>query len=68
MKRSQSPSGPRAEKWKVEEIDVKMENVKLLRALAHLINHQHEVWNDVAHGRIEAQRARTTGSQLGAGD
>ena len=52
----------------MEEIDVKMKNVELLRALAHLINHQHEVRNDVAHGRIEAQRARTTGSQLGAGD
>ena len=52
----------------MEEIDVKMKNVKLLRALAHLINHQHEVRNDIAHGRIEAQRARTTGSQLSAGD
>jgi hypothetical protein len=68
MKRSQRPSGQRAEKWKVKEIDMKMENVKLLRALAHLINHQPEVWNDVAHGGIEAQRASTTGSQLGAGD
>src|ERR1700729_2653165 len=68
MKRSQSPSGQRAEKWEVEEIDVKMKNVELLRALAHLINHQREVRNDIAHGRIEAQRARTTGSQLSAGD
>ena len=38
----------------MEEIDVKMENVELLRALAHLIDHQHEVRNDVAHGRIES--------------
>ena len=68
VKRSQSPSCQRAEKREVEEIDVKMKNVKLLRALAHLIDHQHEVRNDVAHGRIEAQRASTTGSQLGAGD
>ena len=45
-----------------------MKNVELLRALAHLINHQHEVRNDVAHGRIEAKRTSTTGSQLGAGD
>jgi hypothetical protein len=29
----------------VEEIDVKMKNVELLRALAHLIDHQHEVRN-----------------------
>jgi hypothetical protein len=68
MKRSQSPSGERAEKWEVEEIDVKMKNVELLRALAHLINHQREMRNDIAHGRIEAQRARTTGSQLSASD
>jgi hypothetical protein len=68
MKRSQRPSCQRAEKRKVEEIDVKMKNVELLGALAHLINHQHEVRNDVAHGRIEAQRTRTTGSQLSAGD
>src|SRR3984893_14858709 len=45
-----------------------MKNVELLRALAHLIDHQHEVRNSVAHGRIEAQRTSTTGSQLGAGD
>src|ERR1700723_2526514 len=68
MKRSQSPSSQRAEKREVEEIDVKMKDIKLLRALAHLIDHQREMRNDIAHGRIEAQRARTTGSQLSAGD
>ena len=68
MKRSQGPSCQRAEKREVEQIDVKMKNVELLRALAHLINHQHEVRNDVAHGRIKAQRTSATGSQLGAGD
>src|ERR1700722_11826633 len=68
MKRSQSPSGQRAEKGEVEEIDGKMKNVELLRELAHLINHQREMRNDIAHGRIEAQRARTTGSQLSGGD
>src|SRR5580704_13088907 len=68
MKRSQSPSSQRAEKREVEEIDVKMKDIKLLRALAHLIDHEREMRNDIAHGRIEAQRARTTGSQLSAGD
>ena len=52
----------------MEEIDVKMKNVELLRALAHLIDHQHKVRNAVAHGSIEAQRTSTTGSQLGGGD
>src|ERR1700732_676514 len=68
MKRSQSPRSQRAEKREVEEIDVKMENVEVLRVLAYLIDHQHEMRNAVAHGRIEAERARTTGAQLGAGD
>ena len=52
----------------MEEIDVKMKNVELLRALAHLIDHQHEVRNDVTHGSIEAQGTSTTRSQLGGGD
>ena len=52
----------------MEEINVKMKNVELLRALAHLIDHQHKVRNAVAHGSIEAQRTITTGSQLGGGD
>jgi hypothetical protein len=68
MKRSQSPRSQRAEKREVEEIDVKMENVEVLRVLAYLIDHQHEMRNAVAHGRIEAERASTTRSQLCAGD
>ena len=52
----------------MEQIDVKMQNVEFVRTFAHLINHQHEVRNDVAHGRIKAERAITTGSQLGASD
>src|SRR6476660_9461909 len=47
---------------------MKMKNVKLVRALSDLINQQHEVRNDVAHGRIQAKRTSATRSQLGAGD
>jgi hypothetical protein len=68
VKRSQGPRCQRAEKREVKQIDVKMKNVEFLRALAHLINHQHEVRNDVAHGRIKAKRTSAAGSQLGAGD
>src|SRR6185437_15002985 len=68
VKRGQGASGQRAEKREMEQIDMKMKNVKLLGALAHPIDHQHKVRNDIAHGRIKAQRASTTGSQLGAGD
>jgi hypothetical protein len=52
----------------MEHIDVKMQDVEVLRALAHLVDHQHEVRNGVAHRRIEAERARATGNQLCAGD
>src|SRR5579872_5057155 len=45
-----------------------MKNIEFLGALAHLINHYHEVWNDVVHGRIKAERASRAGSQLGAGN
>ena len=58
VKRGQGPSCQRAEKREMEQINVKMKNVEFLRALAHLINHQHEVRNGVAHGRIKAERAR----------
>jgi hypothetical protein len=58
----------RAEEREMEQIYVKMKNVKLLRALTHLINHQHKVGYDIAHGRIKAQGASTTRGQLGAGD
>src|ERR1700680_1315997 len=68
VKRGHSPSCQRAEKREMDQIDVKMENVEFLRVLPYLIDHQHEVWNAVAHGRIKAERTSTTGNQLGAGD
>ena len=68
VKRGQGPGCQRAEKREMKQIDMKMKNVEFLRALAHLIDHQHEVRNDVAHGRIEPKRATATGVQLGAGD
>ena len=47
---------------------MKMKNVEFLGPLAHIINHQHEVRNGVAHRRIKAKRASTAGNQLGARD
>ena len=61
VKRSQGLRRQRAEEREMEQIDVKMKNVKLLRALTHLINQQHEVRYDVAHRRIKAQGASATG-------
>jgi len=52
----------------MEQIDVEMKNVELVRMLPDLINHQHEMWNDIAYGGIKAKRTRATGSQFGAGD
>ncbi len=48
----------------MEQFYVKMKNVKLVRALTHLINHQHKVGYDVVHGRIKAQGASVTGGRL----
>src|SRR5579864_2869714 len=45
-----------------------MKDVEFRRPFAHLINHEHEVRNNVAHGRIKAKRAITAGSQVGAGN
>src|SRR6185312_17414291 len=55
MKRGQGPSGQRAEKREMEQVDMKMKDVEFLSALAHLINHQHEVW-----------KSRTVGSRRSA--
>ena len=68
VQRSQGPSCQRAEKREMEQIEVKMKNVELLRAFSHLIDHQHEMRNDVTHGRIRAESTSATWSQLGAGD
>jgi len=68
VERGQGPTCQRTEKREMKQIDVKMKNVKLLRTLAHLIDHQHEVRNGVAHGRVKAERTRTARGQLRAGD
>ena len=52
----------------MEQIDVKMNDVEFLCPFAHPVNHQHEVRNDVANGRIKAKRASAAGGQLSAGD
>src|SRR3984957_13186911 len=54
VKRSQGPRRQRAEEREMEQIYVKMKNVKHLRALTHIIHQQHEVRYDVVHGRIKA--------------
>src|ERR1700691_4896216 len=45
----QGPCRQRAEKREMEQIDVKMENVELIRAFSDLIKHEHEVWTGVVH-------------------
>jgi hypothetical protein len=68
VKRSQRLSRQCAKKREVEEIDVKMNDVELVRTRAYLIDHQREVRNAVAHRRIKAERASATGRQLGRFD
>ena len=62
VKGRQGPICQRAEKRKMEQVDVKMKYVEFLRALADPINHQHEVRNGVADGRIEAKCAVQEGA------
>ena len=65
MKRGQGATCERAKKRELEKIDVKMNDVEFVRALAHLIDHKHEVRNGIAHRIIESERVITTGGQFG---
>ena len=44
---------------------MEMQNVEIDCTLAHFINHQHVMRNDVAHRNIKPERAITTGGQFG---
>src|ERR1700728_2780439 len=68
VQRCQGPRPERTKQRKMKQIDMKMKNVEFLGALADLIDHQHKVWNGVAHGGVEAKRTSATRGQFGAGD
>src|ERR1700685_482170 len=68
VQRGQGPSRQRAEQGEMKQIDVKMENVEFVGALANLIDHQHEMRNSVEHRGIKPKRATATGNQVGAGN
>jgi hypothetical protein len=62
----QGPTCQRAEKREMKQINVEMKNVKFLRTLKYVIDHQHRVRNDVGRRGIKAERTSTAWSQRGA--
>jgi hypothetical protein len=49
-------------------VDVEVQNVELVGALAHLVQHDHVVGKRVANVGIEAQRAGGAGNQFSGSD
>ena len=56
-----------SEQGKVKLVDVEMQNVEFVGALAHPIEHQHVVWNRVPHIGVEPERHGGTGHEVGGG-
>ena len=67
MQSCQGLARNRPEQWKVKLIDVEMENVEFLGTLAHAVEHEHVVWDRVAHIEVQPQRHGSTGNEMGAG-
>ena len=52
----------------MELVDVKVQHVELRRHLPHLVEHQHVVWNGIAHRWIEPKRLCAARHELCGGD
>jgi hypothetical protein len=68
VKRGQRPPALGSKQRKVQIVGVEMQDVELVGALAHLVEHDHLVRNRIAHIRIEPQGASRAGHQFGGGD
>ena len=55
-----------AEQREVKLVDVEMENIELVGALPHPIEHKHVIGNGVAHVRVEPQRHGGARNEAGA--
>jgi hypothetical protein len=68
VERGQGPDVKRAKQGEMQwRLDVKMQDIELVRALAHPLQLQHEVREWIAHCGIEAQGARGAGNEPGRG-
>ncbi len=67
VKSCQNAGRLRAEQREVQIVYVEMQHVKVIGALAHLVEHQHEVRNRITRGLIKAQGAGRAGDKFGGG-
>jgi hypothetical protein len=58
----------RPEQRKVKLVDVEVEDVELIRHLAHAVEHQHVIRDGIPHVGVEAQRDRHATHQVRAGN
>ena len=65
MKRRYSPRSLRTKQWKVQVVDMKVQDIEIGSTLAHFVQHQRVMRNWVTGIRIEAQRTGRALNQLG---
>ena len=65
MKRRHSSRSFRSKQWKVQVVDMKVQDIEIGGTLAHFVQHQRVMRNRVTGIRIEAQRTGRALNQLG---
>ena len=68
MQRGDGAARDRPEQRKLELVDMEVQNVEILGALADAIEHQHVVGNGIPDARVEPQRLRHAGHEIGRRD
>ena len=68
VQRRDGPARDRAEQREMKLVDVEMQDVEIVGALAHAIEHQHVIGNGIAHAGVEPQRLRHAGHEVGRRD
>src|SRR5262249_8216983 len=68
VKRCQNAGRLRAEQRKVQIVYVKVQDIKIICTLTHLVEHQHELWNGITGSVIKTQSAGRTSNKLGGSD
>ena len=66
VERRHRGSGDSAQQRELHEVDVEVQDVEVLRALADLLQHQQVVRQRIAHRRVEAERGGGAFDQPGA--
>src|SRR3954453_8436643 len=66
VQRGDRLTGDISKGWKMEQVHVKVQDVKFVSAATHLIQHHQHMRYGVAHGRIQSQRLGRAGHELSA--